>query len=452
VSSCADLTMRQMVPVHARLSSVARGIELLDWRGELKTIGNMGEKRKTPASWRRLLVPLLLVATLAPAGVWLQQTNGGRGLPIDKRIELVKECLSGGDEEVDGVSSEKEPVYDVTSDEWSMNSGAQTVRNRCAVDALGLPRDGEEVTAIMTSLIAAAEADPEVQTACHEIGHELGIRTWNELQSEGLVLGLELCTYGYYHGFMRAAITSAGGKDRVGLLVDFCNRQAREQGEFNDTRLDFCAHGVGHAIGSALWDLDESVELCEEFPVERLQASKTSGFPDGGVAGWCATGVFNEWFKWPWSKGIETVPDAIKQCDVLPEVYALHCAQYTVHNSMLDIEKIKDQCSQYNGAKQAGCYQGAVQILVRKVLFPEGENRGLSYYTEPEKGAALIDEVCAGDGTGNCARQFAADSMSTTQSPRLVRGVCEKLARPTDRERCSWQVEGIINTGVKYLD
>jgi hypothetical protein len=42
--------------------------------------------------------------------------------------------------------------------------------------------------------------------------------------------------------------------------------------------------------------------------------------------------------------------------------------------------------------------------------------------------------------------------MSTTQSPRLVRGVCEKLARPTDRERCSWQVEGIINTGVKYLD
>ncbi len=413
-----------------------------------QTIYTMKSRFSLSPALRLIMVSVLVLATVVPVGVWVVGTNAGQGLPIEKRIELVKACLI--DKSKSSVE-EKAPVYDVTSDVWSDNVDAQTIRNQCAVEALGLPRDGQDVSAIMTSLINAAGEDEDVQVACHEIGHELGMRTWRELGPEGLVLGLELCTYGFYHGYMRAAITSEGGRDRVPFLVKFCDLQARELGDFNAARLDFCAHGVGHAIGSAKWGLAESVELCGAFPLE-TQPDPVSGFTMGGVAGWCSTGVFNEWFMWPWPKGFKTVSDGMKTCDLLPSLYDLHCAQYVVHNSMLDLDLVKKECPDFEGARQVGCWQGAVQILIRKVLFPNGENRGLSNYTNPAVGAKLIDDVCALDDTGNCARQFAADSMSTTQSPSLVLGVCEKMARPLDREKCAWQVEGIRSSGIKYLD
>jgi hypothetical protein len=377
-----------------------------------------------------------LFAAAIPVGVWVAEKQAADSRPVQERIARMITCLSS-----DGPASNGRA--DLSLDQGSaltqQLNNEQWQRVECAVAALGVPRDGVEVERIMKSVIAASQKDEDVMVACHEVGHELGRVSWRELDKSGLVLGLELCTYGYYHGYMREAIVSENGDSRVPFLVEFCDKQAREKtGEFDQVRFDFCAHGVGHAIGSAKFPMDYSVDLCENFPVN------VDPRANGGTAGWCITGVYNEMFLWPWADGKETVLDLVKVCDGLPNTYKLHCGQYSVQNSRLDIEKIKATCNSIGDTKlRAGCWQAVTQIIVRKYWFPAGRNNGIEYYKNPAEGAKIISDACAGDATTGCAKEFAADSMSTTQSPDLVIGVCRLLARPADATDCEWQVNAI---------
>jgi len=401
---------------------------------------------------------LILAPILSILPIFLFTNND---LSIEKRIEIVKKCLHGSD--TTSLSDKNSNLnFDIESTSYFSNELAeqdkkQEERNACAVVALGLPKDRKDVEIIMRSLISAAKTDKNVQVACHEIGHELGMRTWRKLEKDGLVLGLELCTYGYYHGYMRAAIESTGGESRIPFLVDFCKQQAytkpitAEPDNFNNARFDFCAHGVGHAIGTASWDLTKSIKLCENFPVSYI-IYPASGFPLGGSAGWCSTGVFNEKFFYPWAKELKTLSEKMKVCDPIRDVFKLHCSQYVASNSYLTIEEIKLGCKELKDAMATGCYQGAMQALVRKILFPSGANKGLDYYTNPKKGADLVNDVCEFDTSGNCGKQFAADSLSTVQSTELVLDVCKLLTNKVQSYKCIWQVERLKDEGFKYID
>jgi len=404
------------------------------------------------------IIKILFVITLSLLPIYIYLFNNE---DISSRIEIVKKCLSGSDTSLlkdENVNLEFDiEKYIYLSDELNRNSVEQDNRNKCAVEALGLPKNSNDVEIIMRSLISAAKTDKNVQVACHEIGHELGMRTWRELGKPGLVLGLELCTYGFYHGYMRAAIESSGGASRIPFLVDFCKKQAytkpitAEPDEYNFARFDFCAHGVGHAIGTADWNLDESIKLCENFPIS-YYVDPSMGYTNGGAAGWCATGVFNEKFYYPWGQELKTLKDKMNVCQPIKDVFLIHCSQYVTSNSYLTIDEIKEGCKEYSGATASGCYQGAMQSIVRKILFPSGENKGLDYYTDPYKGAKLIDEVCRYDKSGNCGKQFAADSLSTVQSLDLVSNVCKNVTIKVQRDKCLWQVNTLENEGFKYID
>jgi len=377
-----------------------------------------------------------LLAAVVPVGIWVEEKLASDSRPVSERIDRMITCLSSDDAASNGRA-------DLTLDQGSaltqQLNNEQWRRVECAVAALGVPRDGVEVEKIMKSVIAASEKDEDVMVACHEVGHELGRVSWRELRQSGLVLGLELCTYGYYHGYMREAIVTKDGDERVPFLVDFCDEQAREKtGQFDRVRYDFCAHGVGHAIGSAKFPIEKSVELCENFPVD------TNALANGGTAGWCITGVYNELFIWPWAKGKDTVQSLVAACDGLPNIYKLHCGQYAVQNSRMSIDDIKATCNDLTDEKiRNGCWQAVTQIIVRKFWFPAGRNNGIEYYNNPSEGAKIISDACAGDATTGCAKEFAADSMSTTQSPDLIIGVCRLLARPDDAKDCEWQVNAI---------
>ena len=173
------------------------------------------------------IITILFVFTLSLLPIYIYLFNND---DISSRIDIVKKCLSGSDTSLlkdENVNLEFDiEKYIYLSDELNRNSVEQDNRNKCAVEALGLPKNSNDVEIIMRSLISAAKSDKNVQVACHEIGHELGMRTWRELGKPGLVLGLELCTYGFYHGYMRAAIVSSGGASRIPFLVDFCKKQA----------------------------------------------------------------------------------------------------------------------------------------------------------------------------------------------------------------------------------
>jgi hypothetical protein len=402
--------------------------------------------RKTGKA-RAIFGVALLIIAIIPIGLWSKSTNNGSGVPIAVRIERVEKCL----EPKPGEVVDKELIYDTQGVAANEAAKIQSVKNQCAVKALGIPTSADEVYAIISSLINAAKKSENVQVACHEIGHELGGLTWKKLREKGLVLGLELCTYGFYHGYMRAAITSENGKSRVPFLVDFCGKQASEFGEFQGTRYDFCAHGVGHAIGSAHWPIPESTELCQEFPMTDANMKTKEIAAQGGTAGWCVTGVFNELFISPWDEGIKTSSDAIKSCNNIDKHYLIHCAQYAVQNSGLQVDQLKKECDSFEVDLQTGCWQGTIQMLVRRVLFPNGENRGLEYYKNPQKGADLVDSICKYDETYNCAREFAANSMSTVQQPSMITPVCALLARVEDQYSCKAQVESIAKSNT-YLD
>lgn len=403
---------------------------------------------------------IILAITLLFAFIPIYLISADNG-NLENRIEIVKKCLIGSDISKlnNGGNSAEFDIesFIYLSDTLNKSSKEQDKRNICAVEALGLPKNSYEVEIIMKSLINAAKSDKNVQVACHEIGHELGMRTWRELGKDGLVMGLELCTYGFYHGYMRAAIESDGGEERIPFLVDFCKKQAytkpitAEPDQYNFARFDFCAHGVGHAIGTADWTLERSVDLCNNFPIS-YYIDPSMGFRNGGAAGWCATGVFNEKFYYPWGKELLTLKDKMDTCNPIDEVFQIHCAQYVTSNSYLTIDEIKKGCKLYQGATAAGCYQGAMQSIIRKILFPSGENKGLDYYTNPERGAQLVDEVCGDDLSGNCGKQFAADSLSTVQSLKLVKDVCLLIKNNKLHDKCLWQVETLENEGFKYVD
>lgn len=412
---------------------------------------------------KKIVYPFFIMTILSVVTLFYAQV-GSKDLSIDKRISFVKKCLEGS-ETGKFTPDEKKELYDknfsienfsIVDQNSSNDSKEQDKRNKCAVEALGLPKTDLDVEKIMSSLFKAAQSDINVQVACHEIGHELGMRTWRELGTKGLVLGLELCTYGFYHGYMRAAIESSGGETRVPFLVNFCKNQATTTNknnilEFSYVRYDFCAHGVGHAIGTADWELDYSIDLCTKFPIS-YYVDPTSGFANGGPAGWCSTGVFNEKFYYPWAADKPTLSEKMEACNPIADIFKLHCAQYVTSNSLLPIADIKIGCEQYIEEQASGCYQGAMQSLVRKVLFPSGENKGLSYYLEPKKGAELVDNICAKDISGNCAKQFAADSLSTVQSIELVRDVCSNLLSKVQRDKCLWQINVLNKEGIKYVD
>ena len=381
---------------------------------------------------------------MVPIGVWLGEKRASDSRPVSERIDRMISCLSSDEISSNGRS-------DLTIDQGSALTlelnNEQWQRVECAVAALGVPRNGVEVEKIMKSVIMASKQDEDVMVACHEVGHELGGVTWRKLRESGLVLGLELCTYGYYHGYMREAIVTKDGDKRVPFLVEFCDKQARElTGSLDIVRYDFCAHGVGHAIGSAKFSIEKSVDLCENFPIA------TDPRSNGGTAGWCITGVYNEMFLWPWGSGKNTVESLVAVCDGLPKQYKLHCGQYSVQNSRMSIEDIKANCNNLADEKiRNGCWQAVTQIIVRKFWFPAGRNGGLEYYNNPSEGAKIISEACSGDETSGCVKEFAADSMSTTQSPDLIIGVCRLLARPSDAIDCEWQVNAIRGSNT-YID
>lgn len=387
---------------------------------------------------KRGLVIILAMGLLAfstvPIGIFLKEKSAESGRSVAERIDRMITCLDSKDA---GSNGRADLTIDQGSDIVRDLNNVQWARVECSVAAVGVPTSGTEVGNIMTAIIEASNRNEDVMVACHEVGHELGRVSWTKLQEEGLVLGLELCTYGYYHGYMREAVTSENGASRVPFLVKFCDEQAREKtGEFDLVRYDFCAHGVGHAVGSAKFPMKQSVELCENFPTD----SNTSG----GSAGWCVTGVYNEMFTWPWGKGKETVHDYVAICEEVKDVYKLHCGQYTVQNSRIDIEEIKKTCNEIMSEMlRNGCWQAVSQKIVRQYWFPSGRNNGIEYYRNPAEGAAIISEACRDDQTTGCAKEFAADSMSTTQSPDLVIDVCRLLDEKADARDCEWQVTAI---------
>ena len=133
---------------------------------------------------------------------------------------------------------------------------------------------------------------------CHDILHALGGIANKKYKNKSLIIGLDSCGWGYYHGAMQESLRGSDAsrvKEKVTDLKDFCTLLAHipdkelaveriKSGEFSvldlykqypekysdsyyidNSRFTFCGHGIGHAIGESLGNLIDMSDGCSSL-------------------------------------------------------------------------------------------------------------------------------------------------------------------------------------------
>ena len=128
----------------------------------------------------------------------------------------------------------------------------------------------ENPRAALDRLHEIIERDPDLESLCHGLVHEVGHAAYEKEGFEGALLYEDdLCGSGYIHGIVETHLDTV--RDIVAVLPTICDPDAAK-----------CFHGVGHGLMYKLDnDLPRSVELCGTFGknFQRIQ---------------CAEGVFME--------------------------------------------------------------------------------------------------------------------------------------------------------------
>lgn len=133
----------------------------------------------------------------------------------------------------------------------------------------------EGVPKAFAYFLTAYKSDPQVATVCHGWTHQFG-----EVDYESYRLGEEvdipeqsdLCSYGYFHGFLLSLITQT---QSVEGAVEFCDYVRREKSDKLANIESNCKHGIGHGITSILQEkpenygkyqsvVDSGVIVCEQ--------------------------------------------------------------------------------------------------------------------------------------------------------------------------------------------
>jgi hypothetical protein len=147
------------------------------------------------------------------------------------------------------------------------------------------------------NLVNAANSTKRFNYLCHDFLHEIGTFAYSSFREESLIVGLDSCGWGYYHGAMLMSLSGNSDynniEEKIENLKKFCYRLSHEpdnnkvekdklDGGFNiytdvsgeDTaefakpynieypKFTFCGHGIGHAIGESFNELSEMANFC----------------------------------------------------------------------------------------------------------------------------------------------------------------------------------------------
>jgi hypothetical protein len=176
--------------------------------------------------------------------------------------------------------------------------------------------DATEQTADLPVRLEALVQESSVG-GCHGQAHELGKEAALTYQpEEALALNNtqldELCQYGYLHGLLQGY--SAAGVDPIKVATEGC-------GSVQGGAIQECFHAAGHGIALSTGSLQEALESCTEFGVERQEA--------------CGGGAFMEYSE-RYRKGVDpgegmyvrllSAEEAESICDWTGEAWITNCA------------------------------------------------------------------------------------------------------------------------------
>lgn len=192
----------------------------------------------------------------------------------------------------------------------------QRARYACwngAIDA-ALERD---VTSALLQLETFSKAFPDFIQVCHSHAHRIGELAYKEFR-EGTALSIssamQLCDFGFYHGFMTEFITQS--RDPLEMRA-FCTRMegTEEKGNRGYSR-DACYHGIGHGSierhDPEEWG-DPKAVLRQTLALCRSAAENDHDYEK------CAGGAYNGMSYGTYGKQILDKQDPFKICRGLSE-------------------------------------------------------------------------------------------------------------------------------------
>ncbi len=90
-------------------------------------------------------------------------------------------------------------------------------------------------------------ARPDFIQTCHSLAHEIGEHAYKEFSKNntiGLSPIMQICDYGFFHGFMTAFLYESHDYKRIGA---FCSQTSSDAaGGLENFSRDACFHGIGH--------------------------------------------------------------------------------------------------------------------------------------------------------------------------------------------------------------
>jgi len=179
--------------------------------------------------------------------------------------------------------------YEVEEDEMP-------AKLKCLNDISRNIKKVESLEEIVKNIVKATNQNNKHNYLCHDFLHELGSYGYLKFKQKSLILGLDSCGWGYYHGAMLMSLKNISSNqiaDKITELKEFCYKLAHEpsvkvvtdnrkksdfdqyadvgvedSAEFSKpyfidySKFTFCGHGIGHAIGESFNTLEELTNYC----------------------------------------------------------------------------------------------------------------------------------------------------------------------------------------------
>ena len=161
---------------------------------------------------------------------------------------------------------------------------SQKIQDKCYRQHINKNLSLKDIFNIITKINELRKSDQQLNIACHQITHILGVQAYQKHQNNSLIHGYTTCQEGYYHGLMSEVINSTD--NYLEKLNDFCSTSYLETGNIEDWERNICFHGIGHALGNNALAGDNQtfykqlVEDCNNIAKEDIRAATCF---DGGI-------------------------------------------------------------------------------------------------------------------------------------------------------------------------
>ena len=361
-----------------------------------------------------MTIILVVIAGVVTTKSMSRNTSTITAAELNLRLEWVEDCMTA-----------ERATSKLTGKDWGFGPGGRAL---CAADTYGNPRSIEEVDLMIRTVIDASKKNEMIRSACHDILHQVGVSAWLVGEKKSLIKGYSLCGMGYYHGLMSEALVGKDDRERnIAELVKFCSTMSLDTTGKIDWGMNAqCSHGIGHAIGGVIAEMNIGEALCENVIVHRAAEDKKL----------CFTGALNQYILLHPAETNEPSKE-VKTCKEFAGDNLRDCYTFTLFYLKAKAPEVQSFCMTLpEGIERIGCWRGVGMIVSHEELFAGEGTPGYKLAQQPTSFAQYIEEICSGDSTTQCISQLIAEAAEKVLNPELMMKTCDEFVQNQAKNDC----------------